>query len=117
MVAKVATDLSGKGIVKFLKKYVSLRSSLLVTDEYRGYNVVDDLIAHEVITHSDEYAVGDVHTNTIEGFWALIKRGWYGSHHHYSKKYMPLFVAETSWKYNEQKNPNLFESFLRGVFH
>ena len=116
VVARVATDLSGKGIVRFLKKHINLRDSLLVTDEYRGYNAVDDLMAHEVINHSDEYAVGDVHTNSIEGFWALIKRAWYGSHHHYSKKYMPLFIAETSWKYNERKNPNLFESFLRGIF-
>lgn len=116
VVAEVATDLTGKGIVKFLKKHVNLPDSLLVTDEYKGYNVVDDLMAHEVINHSEEYATGDVHTNSIEGFWALIKRAWYGSHHHYSKKYMPLYIAETSWKYNERENPNAFESFLRGVF-
>ena len=59
---------------------------------------------------------GWLHTNTIEGFWALIKRAWYGSHHHYSRKYMPLFIAETSWKYNERKNPDVFGTFLRGVF-
>ncbi len=116
VVAKVATDLSGKGIVKFLKKHVTLPASLLVTDEYRGYHAVDGLMAHEVINHSQAYAVGDVHTNTIEGFWALIKRAWYGSHHHYSKTYMPLFIAETSWKYNERKNPHMFNTFLRGVF-
>ena len=116
VVAEVATDLTGKGIVKFLKKHVNMPDSLLVTDEYKGYNAVNDLMAHEVINHSDEYAVGDIHTNSIEGFWALIKRAWYGSHHHYSKKYMPLYIAETGWKYNERKNPNAFESFLRGVF-
>ncbi len=116
VVAEVATDLSGKGIIKFLKQHVNLPDSLLVTDEYKGYNAIDDLMAHEVINHSDEYAVGDVHTNSIEGFWALIKRAWYGSYHHYSKKYMSLYIAETSWKYNERKNPNAFESFLRGVF-
>ena len=117
VVAKVATDLTGKGIVRFLKKHVSLPDSLLITDEYKGYNAVNDLMAHEVINHSEKYAIGDVHTNSIEGFWALIKRAWYGSHHHYSKKYLPLFIAETSWKYNERENPNSFESFLRGVFH
>lgn len=116
VIAKVAPDLTGKGIVKFLKQHINIPESLLVTDEYRGYNAVDDVMAHEVINHSDEYVVGDVHTNAIEGFWALIKRAWYGSHHHYSKKYMPLYIAETSWKYNERKNPNAFESFLRGVF-
>ena len=115
VVAKVAEDLTGKGVVKFLKKHVNIPESLLVTDEYPGYRAVDSLMAHEVINHSEQYAVGDIHSNTIEGFWALIKRAWYGSHH-YSKKYMPLYIAETSWKYNERKNPHAFESFLRGVF-
>jgi len=116
VVAKVAGDLSGEGIKKFLKQHVNMPESLLVTDEYKGYNAIDDLMAHEVVNHSDEYAVGDISTNQIEGFWGLVKRAWYGSHHHYSKKYMPLYIAETSWKYNERKNPNAFESFLRGVF-
>lgn len=116
VVAKVATDLSGKGIVNFLSRHVNLSDSLLVTDEYKGYNAVDSLMAHEVINHSERYASGDIHSNTIEGFWALIKRAWYGSHHHYSKKNTPLFIAETSWKYNERKNPRMFDTFLRGVF-
>ncbi len=116
VIAKVASDWTGKGIVKFLKKHISLEDSLLVTDEYLGYHAVDSLMAHEVINHSEQYASGDIHTNTIEGFWALIKRAWYGSHHHYSKKDRPLFIAETSWKYNERKNPRLFDTFLRGVF-
>lgn len=57
---------------------------------------------------------GDIHTNTIEGFWALLKRAWYGSHHHYSPRYMPLYVDEACWKYNERKNPQAFQTFLRG---
>ena len=108
------TDLTGKGIVKFLKKHVSLPDSLLVTDEYKGYNAVDSLMAHEVINHSAEYAVGDVHTNTIEGFWALIKRAWYGSHHHYSKKYMPLFIAETSWNTTSARTPTCLRRSCAG---
>lgn len=116
VVAKVAEDLTGKGIVKFLKKAVKVEDSLLITDEYPGYHAVDSFMPHAVINHSEQYAIGEIHTNTIEGFWALIKRAWYGSHHHYSQKYMPLYIAETSWKYNERKNPNAFESFLRGCF-
>ena len=59
------------------------------------------------------YADGDTHTNTIEGFWSLLKRAWYGSHHHYSRGLTPLFVAEAAWKYNHRKDPNAFGSFLR----
>lgn len=118
VVAQVAQDLTGKGLVKFFREKVNPAASLLITDEYPAYNAVEALMPHAIINHSERYVDMDgwLHTNTIESFWALIKRAWYGSHHHYSKRYMPLFVAEASWKYNERKNPNPFESFLRGVF-
>ena len=115
VMAQVAKDLTGKGIVKFLKSGVDLDDALLLTDEYRGYRAVDSLLPHAVINHQEQYADGWLHTNTIEGFWALIKRAWYGSHHHYSPLYMPLYIAETCWKDNERKNPNAFAPFLRRV--
>lgn len=113
VIAKVAKDLTSKGIVNFLKDTMDPDNSLLITDEYKGYNAVKSFMPHAVINHSDMYVDGTIHTNTIEGFWALIKRAWYGSHHHYSKLYMPLYIAETCWKYNERKNPNAFGTFLR----
>ena len=118
VIAKVAEDLTGKGIAKFLRDTVDPDGSVLITDEYRGYNAAEVFMPHAIINHAERYADLDgwLHTNTIEGFWALIKRAWYGSHHHYSKKYLPLFIAETSWKYNERTNPNAFATFLRGVF-
>ena len=115
VMAQVAKDLTGKGIVKFLKSVVDLDDALLLTDEYRGYRAGDSLLPHAVINHQEQYADGWLHTNTIEGFWALIKRAWYGSHHHYSPLYMPLYIAETCWKYNERTNPNAFGTFLRRV--
>lgn len=54
---------------------------------------------------------GDVHTNTIEGFWSLLKRAWYGSHHHYSIAYAPLYVAEACYKYNYRKDCQVFWRF------
>ncbi len=62
------------------------------------------------------YTDGSTHTNTIEGFWSLLKRAWYGSHHHYRKHYMPLYVAEACYKYNNRKNNNVFGTFLEGCF-
>ena len=43
---------------------------------------------HATVNHQKEYVRGVVHTNTIEGFWALLKRAWYGSHHKYSVPYI-----------------------------
>ena len=116
VVAKVAGDLSGKDVLSFIKATVDPRGSLLITDEYRAYRSVRKTIRHAVINHSEAYADGDTHTNTIEGFWALLKRAWYGSHHHYDKTYTPLYVAEACWKYNHRKDDNAFGSFMRECF-
>ena len=113
--ARVAHDLSGKGIVRFLKQTVNPAGTLLITDEYKAYNAAKANYRHAVINHSVAYADGETHTNTIEGFWALIKRAWYGSHHHYSGQWMPLFVAESSWKYNHRGDSDGFGSFLQGA--
>ena len=111
--AQVATDLTGKGIVRFLREHMDPRGSVLITDEYRAYRAVRSFMHHATIDHSVSYADGDTHTNTIEGFWSLLKRAWYGSHHHYSRALTPLFVAETAWKYNHRSDRNAFGSFLR----
>ena len=114
--ARVADDLSGKEIVRFLKQTVNPAGTLLITDEYKAYNAAKANYLHAVINHSVAYADGETHTNTIEGFWALIKRAWYGSHHHYDRHWMPLFIAESAWKYNHRKDCDGFGSFLRGCF-
>ncbi len=116
VIAQVATDLSGKGILSFLRDNVDPRGSLLITDEYPAYNAVRKFVPHAVINHSFSYADGKTHTNTIEGFWSILKRSWYGSHHHYQKKYTPLYVAEACWKYNHRKSIDSFGDFLQEVF-
>lgn len=115
VVARVANpgDLSAKGIGKFLDRFVDKDGSILVTDEYKGYDRVSRTMLHAFITHAEQYVDGHVHTNTIESFWALVKRAWYGSHHHYSRKYMPLYIAEACYKYNRRQSANAFGESLR----
>lgn len=114
VVARVADDLTGKGLFRFLKASVEPKGSLLITDELAAYGAASKLFNRAVVNHKERYADGATHTNTIEGFWALIKRAWYGSHHHYSRKYMPLFVAESCWKYNHRKSNDAFAVFMKG---
>lgn len=114
--AQVADDLTGKGVLNFIKGNVNPKDSVLITDEYKAYNAVKGLIPHEVIKHSEQYVDGTTHTNTIEGFWSLLKRAWYGSHHHYKRQFMPLFVAEACYKYNHRRRSNVFEHFLGNCF-
>lgn len=115
VVAQVAEpgDLSAKGINKFISRFVDKAGSILITDEYKGYNDVGKTMDHAVICHAEEYAWGPIHTNSIEGFWATVKRAWYGTHHHYSRKYMPLYIAEACYKYNRREKADSFSESVR----
>ena len=112
----VPRDVTGWSIYRFLKSSVNPDVTTLITDEFRSYNSVSGTVPHYVIKHEERFADDWVHTNTIEGFWSLVKRAWYGTHHHYTREYMGLYMAEASWKYNERKNPNAFGYFMQGLF-
>ncbi len=114
--AAVTEDVKGRSILSFIKANVEPSGSMLITDEFQAYRTIRRHMPHSVINHRRGWVDGLTHTNTIEGFWSLIKRAWYGSHHHYTKRFMPLFIAESCWKYNHRKTPDAFGSFLRGCF-
>ena len=81
VVAEVAKRLTGRDIMQFIRRVVNVKESELMTDEYHAYNALSSQLKHHVINHQEQYVDGDKHTNTIEGFWSLLKRAWYGSHH------------------------------------
>lgn len=115
VVARVASpgDLSAKGIQNFISRFIDRAGTILITDEYKGYNRVSSEMQHAVICHAEAYAHGSIHTNSIEGFWALVKRAWYGNHHHYSRKYMPLYIAEACYKYNRRASDKAWGESMR----
>ncbi len=117
--AKVTNDTKGKTLLGFIQQQVEVAKSALVTDDYGAYHNAHKLMPHVVIDHGKGYVDKNdrgIHTNTIEGFWALLKRAWYGTHHHYSRRWMPLFIGEAAWKYNHRKCEDGFEAFLAGCF-
>jgi hypothetical protein len=70
---------------------------------------------HASVNHqSGHYVIGVVHTNTIEGFWSIFKRGFVGTFHKVSRKYMALYVAEFQFRYNNRMNPNIFSAAISG---
>lgn len=116
VVARVIENASMKELAGFLNRFVDRQGTLLMTDEHASYQRMCRDRNHAVIRHKEVYAEGLVHTNTIEGFWALVKRSWYGTHHRYTRQFMPLFIAEACWKYNQRKNEDAFGTFLKGCF-
>ena len=118
VVAKFSRSITGKALKNFLLEKIDVDNSVLMTDQFPGYNAMDYHISRGVVNHSERYVNEDgfTHTNTIEGFWACVKRAWYGTHHHYSEKYLPLYVAESCYKYNNRWCKDLFIKFLDGCF-
>lgn len=109
--AMPAPRVTTKLLNAFLRRNVDPRA-LLITDQYPGYNEVRDWISHRRINHSKEYVRGDIHTNTIEGFWALVKRAISGQHHHYTLGYADRYIDEASYKYNTRKSETPFADFM-----
>jgi hypothetical protein len=67
------------------------------------------MFLHSTVNHSiGQYVVVGVHTQSIEGFWSLTKRGIMGTHQRVSAKYLPLYVAEFQLRYNNRKNADIF---------
>ncbi len=112
VVARMAKELTGRAILGFIQNVVNMKDSTLMTDEYRAYLSLGHKMQHYIINHQEQYVEGDVHTNTIEGFWSLLKRAWYGSHHHYQTEYIPLYVAEACYKYNYRSVNSIFDKFV-----
>jgi transposase-like protein len=81
------------------------RGSWLMTDEHSGYKAVGrEFVGHGVVAHSrGEYVRGPFYTNTIEGFFSLLKRGIIGTYHHVSETHLHRYTAEFDFRYNTRK--------------
>jgi transposase-like protein len=101
---------------RFVREAVSDKVDLVATDEHSGYSYLSAQgFKHGVVRHSThEYVRGEVHTNNIENFWSLLKRGIMGTYHNVSKKYLPLYLNEFQWRFNNRKNPDIFKSAIAG---
>jgi transposase-like protein len=115
VVARVLKRVDSESVISFVKEAVSNKVSLLATDSWVGYSDYLRHMPHGVVDHSrKQYVVGAVHTNTIEGFWSIFKRGVVGTFHKMSAKYMPLYVAEFQFRYNNRFNPDMFGTAIPG---
>ncbi|KSA15310.1 IS1595 family transposase [Maribacter dokdonensis] len=90
----------------------------LYTDEYTSYKRLKRVYDHQVVKHSQyQYVQGRVHTNTIEAFWSLLKRGIVGIYHFTSKKHLQLYVDEFVFRYNSRTSSEAmrFNLFLQNI--
>jgi hypothetical protein len=79
------------------------RKSFLMTDDAGQYRHMHHHYKHEVVNHSaGEYVRGEAHTNTIENYFSILKRGITGTYHHVSQQHLKRYLAEFDFRYNER---------------
>jgi len=114
---KDGRKLTGKQLLGILLECCKPNATVM-TDEFRSYGILDkkdNQFKRFVINHKECYVEGDIHTNGIEGFWGLFKRGFYGVYHKMSLKHMQNYLNEFCFRQNNLYNDkdDLFELLVR----
>ncbi len=114
VVAMTVDNVQAATLLPQMQKRI-LPAAVVYTDEYPSYGQLHRSgYDHRRIHHKEGvYVSGDVHTNTIEGFWSLVKSGIRGSHHAVSAKWLQGYLNEYAWRYNHRNDPRgMFELLL-----
>lgn len=98
-------SVSAKTLKPYLKYHID-PDACLMTDDAGQYRLIGpEFDRHEVVCHSqDEYVRGDVHTNTVEGFFSILKRGLVGIYQHVSVQHLQRYITEFDFRYNHRKD-------------
>lgn len=115
-VRAIATDdVKMRTVEKYIMRNAKIGSKLY-TDDFSSYSRLGKFFQHEVIRHAiGEYVrEGEIHSNTIESFWALFKRGFHGIYHQMSRKHLQRYIDEFSYRFNRRKQ-NLQSIFTDAV--
>ncbi len=114
VIAKVVPNAQADTLIPFIKRNVN-KNSMIYTDEWKSYQTLGKLgYGHRTINHSlRAYVINDIHTNTIEGFWSLLKGGIRGVYKHASKQWLQNYINEYAFRYNRRHDETpMFLSFL-----
>ena len=106
-----------KTLHKFVASTIRDEAEAIYTDELSSYiGIEDDDTIHRTVNHSaEEWVVGDVHTNSIEGVWSLFKRSIMGAFHKVSTKHLDRYLEELEWRFNNRNNPHIFRDTMRRI--
>ena len=114
IVLKVIQARDRQTLHRFIDEVTADETEAYFTDDWAPYNgISDENTVHETVNHSvEEWVRGDVHTNTVENVWSLLKRSIIGAYHHVSVKHLDSYLDELEWRFNNRDNPWLFRDTL-----
>jgi len=110
-----AEDAKANTVRDIINANIGGHVEVVITDAAEIYQYALDKIGkdrHKTINHTKEYAHGDVHTNTVESAFSLLKRGIMGTWHKVSAKHLPAYLDEMCFRFNNRKNPYLFRDTM-----
>ena len=104
MQAMKVPTVNSQNIKGIIREHVS-KDATMMTDKYTVYQGLDkDFAGHGVVDHgTGEYVRGDVHTNMVDGWFSLLKRGITGTFHHVSEEHLGRYVDEFAFRYNNRE--------------
>lgn len=102
-------DLTHKRLSALVRQNVDINNTVLITDEFGGYVGIKHFMPYETVNHQIWYVDGHKHTNSIESFWALLKRGIVGQYHKVSLRYLPRCISEFTYRFNHRERGDLFD--------
>jgi transposase-like protein len=111
-----AEDARKGTLAKYIQENISTDVDVIVADELPAYNSAVGDLKHETVNHGRKEYVRpgtDIHTNTVESAFSLLKRGIIGSWHKISAKHLAAYLTEMEFRFNRRKNANLFLDTLR----
>ena len=108
IVAKPIDATDKNTLQNFIQKHTQ-KGATILTDEHRGYIGLKDRVHHTVCHSAGHYVDGMAHTNGIESFWSLLKRGYHGTFHHMSKKHLHRYVDEFAGRHNIRKYDTMIQ--------
>ena len=104
---KVAPDTTGKTLSNFIGSHVEAGTTVY-TDEHKGYNPIAIEYDRKSVKHSlGEYVDGQIHTNGMESFWSMLKRGYIGTYHRLSEKHLQRYADEFASRHNARQKPTI----------
>ena len=113
---KAVQNVSSTTLRAFIKGGIEIGAEVH-TDEFPSYLWIDSSeFTHKAVNHQETYVDGEVHTNGVENVWSLFKRGIVGVYHKVSAKYLPLYLNEFSYRFNNRSEFNIMDRVLRTSF-
>jgi transposase-like protein len=117
VIAQAIPAMTQKKVERALWENVDHTSARLMSDEAPYYYWMKNRLPHDVIRHSSEYVRGDIHTQSIESFWSILKRGLTGTYFHVDAGYLNQYVQEYAFRHNTRRisDTERFDELMRNV--